>query len=87
MKNIFHLLAVNFLGQSPAWYKIAIVFFLILNPLLYYFVSPFIAGWVVLVEFIFTLACALKCYPLQPGGLIAVESIVIGLTNPHATYA
>ena len=87
MKAIFHLLAVNFLGQSPTWYKITIVSFLILNPLLYYFVSPFVAGWVVLIEFIFTLACALKCYPLQPGGLIAIESIVIGLTNSHATYA
>jgi len=86
VKNIFHLFAVNFLGQSPTWYKIAIITFLIVNPLLYYFVSPFVAGWVVLIEFIFTLACALKCYPLQPGGLIAIESVVIGLTNPHTIY-
>jgi len=87
VKNIFHLLAVNFLGQSPAWYKITIVSFLILNPLLYYFVSPFIAGWIVLIEFIFTLACALKCYPLQPGGLLAIESLAIGLTTPETIYA
>ncbi|MCL2305701.1 MAG: hypothetical protein FWC43_10185 [Planctomycetaceae bacterium] len=84
--NIFHLLRTNFLGQSPAWYKITIVAFLMVNPLLYYYVSPFVAGWVVLVEFIFTLACALKCYPLQPGGLIAIEALLIGLTNSHTVY-
>ena len=86
MKKAFHLLTVNFLGQSPAWYKITIVSFLILNPLLYYFVSPFVAGWVVLIEFIFSLACALKCYPLQPGGLLAIEAVAIGLTNSHTIY-
>ena len=86
VKNIFRLLTTNFLGQSPAWYKMTIVAFLILNPLLYYFVDPFVAGWVVLIQFIFTLACALKCYPLQPGGLIALEALVIGLTNPETIY-
>ncbi|VEH68486.1 sodium/proton antiporter [Rodentibacter pneumotropicus] len=25
---------------------------------------------------------ALKCYPLQPGGLLAIEAIIIGMTNP-----
>jgi len=74
------------LGQSPAWYKIIIASFLIVNPLLYFFVSPFVAGWLVLVQFIFTLACALKCYPLQPGGLLAIEAMTIGLTNPHTVY-
>ena len=86
MKNIFRLLWTNFLGQSPAWYKIIIASFLIVNPLLYFFVSPFVAGWLVLVQFIFTLACALKCYPLQPGGLLAIEAMTIGLTNPHTVY-
>ena len=86
MVSIFRLLKTNFLGQSPAWYKITIVLFLLLNPLVYFFFSPFAAGWLVLVEFIFTLASALKCYPLQPGGLIAIESIIIGLTNPHTIY-
>ena len=85
-KKILQQLVVNFLGQSPGWYKITIVLFLILNPILYYYVSPFIAGWVVLVEFIFTLACALKCYPLQAGGLLAIEAMIIGLTNPHTVY-
>ncbi|TXQ56966.1 sodium/proton antiporter, partial [Escherichia coli] len=34
------------------------------------------------VEFIFTLAMALKCYPLLPGGLLAIEALLIGMTSP-----
>jgi len=55
----------NFLGNSPSWYKLTIVGFLILNPILAIY-DPFIAGWVLVLEFIFTLAMALKCYPLHP---------------------
>jgi len=81
----------NFLGQSPGWYKTTIIAFLILNPILVLVAGPFIAGWVLVIEFIFTLAMALKCYPLQPGGLLAVEAIVIGLATPtmvlHETEA
>lgn len=73
----------NFLGSSPDWYKLAIVGFLIVNPLVFFFVNPFIAGWMLVVEFIFTLAMALKCYPLQPGGLLAIQAIAIGMTSPH----
>lgn len=73
----------NFLGHTPEWYKLAILAFLIINPLLYFFISPFVAGWVLVAEFIFTLAMALKCYPLQPGGLLAIEAVVIGMTSPH----
>lgn len=72
----------NFLGNSPKWYKIAIISFLIINPILF-FLDPFIAGWALVVEFIFTLAMALKCYPLQPGGLLAIESVIIGMTSAH----
>ena len=39
-----------------------------------------------LLEFIFTLALALKCYPLQPGGLLAIEAIVLGLTTTKGIY-
>ncbi|MDE9590982.1 sodium/proton antiporter, partial [Xenorhabdus bovienii] len=39
-------------------------------------------GWMLVVEFIFTLAMALKCYPLQPGGLLAIEAVIIGMTSP-----
>ena len=76
----------NFLGASPDWYKLTIVGFLILNPLLFFFVNPFLAGWVLIAEFIFTLAMALKCYPLQSGGLLAFEAIVIGMASPETVY-
>jgi NhaB family Na+:H+ antiporter len=38
------------------------------------------------LEFIFTLAMALKCYPLQPGGLLAIEGIVLGMATPKQVY-
>ena len=68
----------NFLGNSPTWYKWTIIGFLLVNPIIVQ-IDPFIAGWVLVLQFIFTLAMALKCYPLQPGGLIAVEGILLGL--------
>ncbi len=71
----------NFLGKAPDWYKLTIIAFLILNPILFS-IDPFTAGWLLVVEFIFTLAMALKCYPLQPGGLLAIEAIAIGMTSP-----
>ena len=76
----------NFLGNSPIWYKQAILFFLVANPILLLTAGPVVTGWLLIFEFIFTLAMALKCYPLQPGGLIAIEAVVIGLTDPHNVY-
>ncbi|WP_419693124.1 sodium/proton antiporter NhaB [Mannheimia haemolytica] len=73
----------SFLGKSPEWYKLCILAFLIINPLIYFFINPFVAGWFLVAEFIFTLSMALKCYPLQPGGLLAIEAVVIGMTNHH----
>ncbi|EGA66456.1 Na(+)/H(+) antiporter NhaB [Vibrio brasiliensis] len=73
----------NFLGKAPDWYKVAIISFLVINPLVFFFVDPFVAGWLLVAEFIFTLAMALKCYPLQPGGLLAIEAIAIGMTSPE----
>lgn len=75
----------NFLGNSPIWYKWTIVGFLAVNPVLVQ-IDPFFAGWMFVLEFIFTLAMALKCYPLQPGGLLAVEAIVLGLASPAAVF-
>ncbi|ENM5741261.1 Na(+)/H(+) antiporter NhaB [Vibrio metoecus] len=72
----------NFLGKAPDWYKLAIIAFLIINPIVFFFINPFLAGWLLVIEFIFTLAMALKCYPLQPGGLLAIEAIAIGMTSP-----
>ncbi|MBT8148995.1 MAG: sodium/proton antiporter NhaB, partial [Gammaproteobacteria bacterium] len=72
----------NFLGNAPDWYKSAIIFFLILNPILLNTLGPYTTGWVLILEFIFTLAMALRCYPLQSGGLLAIEAIVIGMASP-----
>lgn len=73
----------NFLGASPSWYKFTILAFLFINPILFFALNPFVAGWVLVAEFIFTLAMALKCYPLQPGGLLAIEAVMIGMTTPQ----
>ncbi len=73
----------NFLGNAPHWYKSTIIAFLLLNPIFLYALGPYIAGWIIVLEFIFTLAMALKCYPLQPGGLLAIEVMLMGLTTPH----
>jgi len=76
----------NFLGHSPVWYKMTIIGFLIANPILVLMFGPFVAGWILVIEFIFTLAMALKCYPLQPGGLLAVEAIIIGMATPEMVF-
>ncbi|TDJ66510.1 MAG: sodium/proton antiporter NhaB [Proteobacteria bacterium] len=85
--NLTQAFTKNFLGQSPAWYKLTIVGFLILNPILVATTGSFVAGWVLIIEFIFCLAMALKCYPLQPGGLLAIEAVVLGMTSAEAVYA
>lgn len=76
----------SFLGNSPGWYKLTILFFLVLNPLLLLQFGPIVTGWALIFEFIFTLAMALKCYPLQPGGLLAMEAVAAGLTHPEQVY-
>ena len=78
-----------FLGDSPTWYKNTIIAFLLINPIALLIFNniglngTFIVGWMILLEFIFTLALALKCYPLQPGGLIAIQALFLGLTTPY----
>ena len=81
-----------FLGNAPGWYKSIIIGFLIMNPILYILLNSiglngnFIIGWVFLIQFIFTLALALNCYPLQPGGLLAIEAIAMGLTSTKSVF-
>ena len=81
-----------FLGSAPNWYKSIIITFLVINPILLIILNSiglngnFIIGWVFLLEFIFTLALALKCYPLQPGGLLALEAIIMGLTSTKSVF-
>ena len=81
-RNAARLTFDNFLGGSAGWYKRAILLFLVVNPFLLLAAGPFVTGWVLLAEFIFCLAMALKCYPLQPCGLLALEAVLIGLTSP-----
>jgi NhaB family Na+:H+ antiporter len=76
----------NFLGSSPGWYKKTIVAFLLLNPLFLFALGPFVTGWILIGEFIFTLALALRCYPLQPGGLLAIEAVLLGMTSPQMVF-
>ena len=84
----------NFLGDSPAWFKKTMLAFLILNTVLYFVLPTFldhhlahsIVSWLFIGEFIFTLAMALKCYPLQSGGLLAIQILALGLTTPHNAY-
>ena len=82
----------NCLGEAPKWYKNLIILFLASNPLIYIFLinigseAGFIMGWIILAQFILTLAMALNCYPLQPGGLIAIESVLMGLTSTKNIY-
>ena len=75
----------SFLGAAPVWYKTCIISFLVLNPILFSFAgtdSGFILGWIILLQFIFTLIFSIQCYPLQPGGLIAFQALLLGLTDP-----
>ena len=85
ISNLSTAFITNFLGQSPKWYKQLIISFLVINPVIFQ-IDPFVAGWILIIEFILTLAMALKCYPLQPGGLLALESVIIGMTSPTAVY-
>ena len=96
----FRDFVLNFMGDAPVWYKQTIVGFLILNLMFFavWTLAPLfgiedyvttiktIAGWVVVLQFIFTLAMALQCYPLQPGGLIAIQAIAIGLASADTVY-
>ena len=85
-RTVAEALNRNLLGNSPTWYKLAIIGFLVANPILLATVGPFYTGWVLIVEFIFTLAMALKCYPLPAGGLLALEAVIMGLTSPDTVY-
>ena len=80
------------MGSSANWYKNLIITFLVSNPIIYFILlntnldAGFILGWIILGQFIVTLAMALECYPLQPGGLIAIQSVILGLTTSKHVY-
>lgn len=82
----FHALGKNFLGNAPVWYKQTLVGCLLINPLLLFTLGPFITGWILIAQFIFVLSMALKCYPLQPGGLLALEAALLGMTTTESIF-
>jgi Na+:H+ antiporter, NhaB family len=75
----------NFMGHAPLWYKQSILFALVLNPFVLLVFGPFVLGWVLILEFIGTLAMALKCHPLPPGGLLVLEAVMLGMVGPETS--
>ena len=76
----------EFLGNSPNWFKNAILLFLLVCLPLKYIVGTTVLGWLFLAMFILTLAMALKCYPLQSGGIVALAILALGLTSPETVW-
>jgi NhaB family Na+:H+ antiporter len=76
----------SFLGNSPVWFKTVMIAFLVFNILSLYLLGPTITAWIFIAEFIFTLAMALKCYPLQSGGILAIQALILGLTSAKTAY-
>jgi len=76
----------SFLGNSPNWFKTLILAFLIISFPLTLVLGKTIVGWAFIAMFILTLAMALKCYPLQSGGLLAIAALLIGLTSPETVW-
>lgn len=83
MLNTFY---TEFLGNSPTWFKNAILLFLAACYPLTLLLGETIMGWAFIMMFIMTLALALKCYPLQSGGLLALAILALGLTSPHQVW-
>lgn len=81
-----HAVYEAFMGHVPDWYKLTILAFLVANPVILLAHGPFVLGWVILLQFIFTLALALRCYPLLPGGLLALEAMLLGMTTAEEFY-
>ena len=79
----------SFLGESPKWFKVAIIAFLAISyPALLALgdLGPTVVGWAFIAMFILSLAMALKCYPLQSGGLLAIGTLLLGLTTPETVW-
>lgn len=86
-KTIAAAMTANFMGRNTAsWYKNIIIFFLIINPMVMLTMGKFVAGWLLIPEFILTLAMALKGYPLGPAGILAIEAVIIGMASPASVY-
>jgi Na+:H+ antiporter, NhaB family len=79
--------AASFLGGAPRWYKRALLVALLVNSLLAWLAGPVPAAWALVGEFILTLALALRCHPLAPGGLLAIEALALGLARPDQAWS
>ncbi len=77
IKDFIHL----FMGLAPKSYKVFIIICLVLNPFLFWMMGSLAAGWAVLIEFLIILSLALKCYPLFPGGLVAIEALALKMVG------
>ncbi len=79
----------SFLGGSPNWFKTLIIAFLALSYPAMMMLGDSgntVVGWAFIAMFILTLAMALKCYPLQSGGLLAIGALLLGLTSPATVW-
>ncbi len=76
----------SFLGNSPRWFKLVILVFLGLCFPVKLTLGTTILGWLFLAMFILSLAMALKCYPLQSGGMLALAILACGLTSPYTVW-
>lgn len=59
-----------FMGHTPVWYKQAVLAALVINVVFCFVLGSLVTSWIILFEFIFTLAMALKYFPLQPGACL-----------------
>lgn len=76
----------SFLGNSPKWFKLSILLFLVAAYPVQLMGMTTLLGWGFIAMFIMTLAMALKCYPLQSGGLLAIAALLLQLTTPEAVW-
>lgn len=76
----------QFLGNSPKWFKLVMLIFLVICYPATLLLGNTVMGWAFIVMFIFTLAMALKCYPLQSGGLLGLAILALGLTSPETAW-
>jgi NhaB family Na+:H+ antiporter len=76
----------NFLGTSPSWFKTLILIFLAASFPIMLIAGKTVIGWAFIAMFILSLAMALKCYPLQSGGLLAIATMVLGLTSAETVW-
>lgn len=76
----------QFLGNSPKWFKLTLLIFLVAAYPLKLLLGDMVIGWAFIAMFIMTLALALKCYPLQSGGLLGLAILLFGLTSPETVW-